>query len=66
MYAAVHGLCRTHYLEKVHSTHIDCKVDGCDSKAGSRSGLCLPHVRYRGNKRRSNPSWDYPNNRGDA
>jgi len=61
LYAAKTGLCVEHYWQMVRSKHDKCLVDGCADKAGARSGLCRAHMRFRSNKRRFNPTWEFPN-----
>lgn len=52
--------CVEHYWQHLRNEDRTCRVMACRAQAGSRSGLCRFHMRYRGNKRRFNPQWDYP------
>lgn len=60
-YDSVTRLCRPHYLERMRNEPGICRVNGCSGAAGSRSGLCLPHVKLRSNRRRYHREWDYSN-----
>lgn len=58
-YVNATGLCVEHYWEMVRAQSDECRVSGCAERAGSRSGLCLPHLQLRGNKRRYRPNWEF-------
>lgn len=58
-YASRSGLCEKHYWDLVRTEPRRCRVSRCTERAGSRSGLCLGHVKYRGNKRRFCKDWDF-------
>lgn len=59
-YASASGLCLTHYWETYPDRLPQCRVEGCKEVAGKRSGLCLPHLKYRANKQRYRKDWDFP------
>ena len=56
------GLCLRHFweVERAKAEHRICRVIGCGVRAGARSGLCLPHLNFRSNKRRYAPRWEFP------
>lgn len=48
----------TELLDYVAGVWEDSKADVRDMR-GARSGLCLPHLKHRANKRRYQKGWDY-------
>lgn len=58
-YDSVTGLCGEHYFARMRASPAMCRVLDCEGRAGTRSGLCLAHVRQRSNRRRYQEGWDY-------
>lgn len=58
-YDSITNLCAGHYWEQIRQKPRVCRVFDCAEPAGSRSGLCLVHVRHRTNKRRYQKGWDF-------
>lgn len=58
-YDSVTRLCSEHYFGRLRASPGLCRVSECGARAGTRSGLCLAHVRERANKRRYQQGWDF-------
>lgn len=58
-YDSTTNLCSAHYQQRLRDNPGVCRVSGCRERAGSRSALCLAHVKHRANKRRYQQGWDF-------
>lgn len=59
IYGSLSRLCAEHYFGRIRASDARCRVPDCDGRAGSRSGLCLKHIKHLSNKRRHNKDWDF-------